>query len=121
MKTTSVRQCSLAVAVGLAFFLGCARPSAQTEQQKAIVSPVVTPAVVGTQATPGAPDPTAPKADEDTNAPALLERIPPSTRPESVATTSGIAEVAKLAQAGVNEQVTLAFVEKYNGRFDVGA
>ena len=111
----------MAVAVGLAFFLGCARPSAQTEQQKAIVSPVIPPVAVAAQAAPGAPDPTAPRADADTNAPAILDRIPPTTRPESVATTSGISEVAKLAQAGVNEQVMLAFVEKYNGRFDVGA
>jgi len=111
----------MAVAVGLAFFLGCARPSAQTEQQKAIVSPVISPVAVAAQAAPGAPDPTGPKPDADTNAPAILERIPPTTRPESVATTSGISEVAKLAQAGVNEQVMLAFVEKYNGRFDVGA
>jgi hypothetical protein len=112
----------MAVAVGLAFFLGCARPSAQTEQQKAIVSPVTpVPAIVADQAAPGVPDPTAPNADADTNAPAIIERIPPNTRPDAVATTSGIAEVAKLAQAGVNEQVMLAFVDKYNGRFEVGA
>ncbi len=111
----------MAVAVGVAFFLGCARPSAQTEQQKAIVSPVNSPAVVGAQVAPGLPDPNALKADADTNAPAILERIPPSTRPDNLATTSGIGEVAKLAQAGVSEQVMLAFVEKYHGRFEVGA
>lgn len=120
MKSSSVRQFSLAV--GLAFFIGCARPSAQPEQAKPIVSPV-TPVVAAADvaAAAGAPDKAAAPAPVDTNAPAILERIPPATQPENVTASSGINEVAKLAQAGVSEQVMLAYVDKYDGRFNVNA
>ncbi|HEY0549524.1 MAG TPA: DUF6600 domain-containing protein [Verrucomicrobiae bacterium] len=40
---------------------------------------------------------------------------------DSVAVSPGLAEVAKLAQAGVSEEVMLAYVDKYSGSFNVGA
>src|SRR5687767_5103236 len=109
MKTNFVRHCSLGLVAGLTFFLGCARPSAQSEQPKTVVAP--TPAVIA-DATP---------AGADKNAPAVVERIPASAQPENLAISPGLSEVVKLAQAGVGEEVILAFVEKYSGRFEVGA
>ena len=121
MKTNFARQCSLGLAAGLTFFLGCARPSAHPEQSKTVLAP--TPAVVVAEpavALDGATNP-APAAGLDTNAPAIVERIPASAQPENVAISPGLSEVVKLAQAGVGEEVILAYVEKYSGRFEVGA
>jgi hypothetical protein len=128
MKTNLVRQCSLIVAAGLIFSLGCARPSAQPEQPRTVAAPT---AVI----TVPPPEPSFPvtntgktvdagataTATADTNAPAILERIAPAAQPEAVALSPGLSEIAKLAQAGVAEDVILAYVEKYEGRFDVGA
>ena len=118
MKTNFVRQTSLGLAAGLTFFLGCARPSAE-QSSPAIVS--ATPVVVA-QAAPPANDlgPTAPPS-VDTNAPAILERIEPTVKADSVSVSPGLAEVVKLAQAGVSEEVMLAYVDKYTGSFNVGA
>jgi hypothetical protein len=124
MKTNFVRQCGLGLAAGLIFFVGCARPSAEPEQPKAVSAPTtpILPAVA--QAVPVAPPVTnvAPALGvHDTNAPAIVERIPASPQPENIQITPGLSEVVKLAQAGVGEEVILAYVEKYSGRFDVGA
>ncbi len=126
MKTNFVRQCSLGLAAGLVFFVGCARPSAQPEQPRAVSAPGVSApsSVILAQAGPAAPQaadeaPTAGRAD--TNAPAIIERIPPSAQPANVPMSPGLAEVVKLAQAGVGEDVILAYIEKYAARFDVGA
>ncbi len=126
MKTNLVRQCSLIVAAGLVFSLGCARPSAQPEQPKTVSAP---PAVITVPpAEPSLPvTNTVTAADAgvaaaaDTNGPAILERIAPAAQPAAVALSPGLSEIAKLAQAGVAEDVILAYVEKYEGRFDVGA
>lgn len=123
MKTNFVRHCTLGLVASLTFFLGCARPSAQPEQ---VVAPATTSAVVVAEPLPASgPTNTAPLADldtsSDTNAPAIVERIPATARPESVALSPGLSEVVKLAQAGVGEEVILAFVDKYSGRFGVGA
>jgi len=126
IKTNFVRQCSLGLAAGLIFFAGCARPSAQPEQPSAVTAPPVPSpsAPVLAQAGPAAPPAVdaAPAPDStDTNAPVIVERIPPSAQPENVPLSAGLAEVVKLAQAGVGEDVILAYVEKYAARFEVGA
>src|SRR5436190_12158738 len=117
MKTNFVRQISLGLAAGLIFFLGCARPSA--EQSSAAIASA-TPAPAGlAQAAPPAndADPAAPTAP--TTPPAILERIEPTAKADSVAVSPGLAEVVKLAQAGVGEEVLLAYVDKYSGSFNV--
>src|SRR5688572_4497906 len=124
MKTNLVRQCTLIVAAGLSFSLGCARPSAQPEQPKTVAAPAAV-EVAGPQPPPQVV-PAVNSNDSktvavDTNAPAILDRIAPVTKPETVAISPGLAEVVKLAQAGVGEEVILAYVEKYEGHFDVGA
>ena len=124
MKTNFVR-CSVGLAAGLAFILGCSRPSAQPDQPKAVAAPP--PVALVAQAAPVAPPPAAVVAapagadTPDTNAPAILDRIPPSNKPENVPMSQGLAEVVKLAQAGVGEEVILAYIEKYSDRFSVGA
>ena len=134
MKTIFVRQCSLGLVAGSIFFAGCARPSAQPEPPTTFTAPTGAPTlpitaqeVAGPQAAPGAPDQqqdaaaAPPVAPNDTNAPAIVERIPPAAKPENVTLSPGLGEVVKLAQAGVGEEVLLAYVDKYSGRFDVGA
>ena len=129
MKTNFVRHTALGLASGLVFILGCARPSAEAEQPRTVVAPTPPPVLVA-QAAPTtaqlpatAPAPENPPAAvaADTNGPAILQRIPPSARPESVTLTPGLSEVVKLAQAGVGEEVILAYVEKYSGDFNLGA
>lgn len=121
MKTKFVRQISLGSAAGLIFFLGCARPSAQPEPSKAIVTSTPVNVTVA-QAGPAAPVAgEAVEAPPGTNAPAIVERIPPSTKPENVATSPGLSEVVKLAQAGVGEDVILAYVAKYPSSFNIGS
>ena len=120
MRTNFVRQTSLGLAAGLTFFLGCARPSAE-QSSPAIVSATPVPVVVAQAAAPGSEiGPVAPPSD-DTNAPAILERIEPTVKADSVSVSPGLAEVVKLAQAGVSEEVMLAYVDKYTGSFSVGA
>ena len=138
MKTNFVRSTSLVLAAGLVFTLGCARPSAEAEPPRTVVAPATVPVVA---AAPVAPPVTAPvaalpatvasapvtaevpvvNAPADTNGPAILQRIPPTARPESVTLTPGLGEVVKLAQAGVGEEVILAYIEKFPGAFNVGA
>lgn len=132
MKTNFVRHTALGLASGLVFILGCARPSAEAEQPRTVVAPMP-PTVLIAQAAPTveqlpatapvAPAPENPPAAVavDTNGPAILQRIPPTTRPESVTLTPGLGEVVKLVQAGVGEEVILAYVEKYSGAFNLGA
>jgi len=120
MKTNFVRHCSLGLVAGLTFFLGCARPSAQPQQPTAVVAPAP-PVVVTEPASPATGPANAAPAGSDTNAPAIVERIPPSVQPENVVISPGLSEVVKLAQAGVGEEVILAYVEKYSGQFNVGA
>src|SRR6185436_17214654 len=60
-------------------------------------------------------------APDGANPPAILERIEPTVKADSVAVSPGLAEIAKLAQAGVSEEVMLAYVDKYSGSFNVGA
>jgi hypothetical protein len=124
MKTNFVRQIGIGLAAGLAVFPGCARPSAGPDQATAAVTPVQTyPVIAAAGVAPATADANdagaAPAAG--TNAPAIMERIPPTAKPENVAITPGLSEVVKLAQAGVGEEVIVAYVEKYSGRFDVGA
>ena len=118
MKTNFVRHFSLGLAAGLTFFLGCARPSAQTEQSRAVGAPSATPVFVAQAAPTGGTDPAPPPGNA---APAIIERIPPSAKPETVPLSPGLSEVVKLAQAGVGEEVMLAYVDKYNGSFSVGS
>ena len=132
MKTNFVRHTALGLASGLVFILGCARPSAEAEQPRTVVAPTP-PTVLVAQAAPTlaplpATTPAAPASENptvavaaDTNGPAILQRIPPTTRPENVTVTPGMGEVVKLAQAGVGEEVILAYVEKYSGNFNLGA
>lgn len=120
MKTIFVGQISLGLAAGLAFFLGCARPSAE-QPSVALVSATPASAAVA-QAAPLEKDtaPAAP-APDGANPPAILERIEPTVKADSVSVSPGLAEIAKLAQAGVSEEVMLAYVDKYPGSFNVGA
>ena len=108
----------------LVLTVGCARPKAEAQPSAATAS---TPApMMFAQAAPTAA-PVAPgqtvdaDAPQDTNAPAILERIPASVQQQTVATSPGLAEVVKLAQAGVGEEVILAYIEKYSGKFQVGS
>src|SRR4051812_2594852 len=119
MKTSFARQCSLGLAACLTFFLGCAHPSAEPPQPRAMIDP--TPATYVAQAAPGPADPAYDAGPApDNNPPAIVERIPGTPRPDNVPLSPGLAEVAKLAQAGVGEDVILAYVEKYPGAFNVG-
>jgi len=125
MKISFVRQYSVGLAAGLTFFLGCARPSAEPDQPRSVVAPTSPPIALVAQTAPVVPAPTNAEPGQpavtDTNAPAIIERIPPTANPENVALSTGLSEVVKLAQSGVGEDVILAYVEKYSGRFDVGA
>jgi hypothetical protein len=120
MKTNLVRKCSVVVAAGLTFFLGCARPQAETTQPKTVVAP---PPPLATPATNDAlvgADPAAPEMS-DTNAPAILDRIPPTPKSDVVTVSPGLDEVIKLVQAGVSEEVIFAFIERHQGKFNLGA
>lgn len=131
MKTYVARQCSIGLAAGLILSIGCAKPKA--EPPRATATPVVLAQAVPATAPTTPPPPVAPNAPTtleeanaataavDTNAPAIVERIPASANPDAVSVSTGLAEVVKLAQAGVSEEVLLAYVEKYSGRFEVGA
>jgi len=121
MKTNLVRQYGLGLAAGLVFFLACGQPSAEPELQKPADSPK--PLVLGS---PGEPVPDAvtnftPLVANDTNAPAIIERIPAIPKLATVTLSTGLTEVVKLAQAGVSEEVILAFIDQFNGHFEVGA
>ena len=122
MKTNFLRQSSLVA--GLVLLLGCARPSAETEP-RVVATPIPAPVVVAQVDPAASPTPNAiavPAANNaDTNAPAIIERIPPAVKPEGVALSPGLTEVVKLAQSGVGEDVILAYVDKYSGSFNVGA
>jgi len=120
MKTNSVRQISLGLAAGLTFFLGCARPSAQPDQSRAVIAPTAAPVVVAQGAPAVGVDP-APPPSTSTNPPAIIEKIPPTVKTDAVAMSPGLGEVVKLAQAGVGEEVMLAYVDKYSGSFNVGS
>lgn len=127
MKTNFVRKAAVGLTSGLVFILGCAKPSAQSEQPVTVVVPA--PAVIAAPPAPAAPAGVtpAPSSTEtnvvmsETNAPAIIQTIPPVTNPENVELSPGLEEVVKLAQAGVSEEVILAYVEKYSGTFSVGA
>src|SRR5688572_24111594 len=100
MKTNLARQCSLFVAAGLIFSLGCARPSAQPEQPRTVAAPVSATALVAApEETVVAPLPPATNeavAASDTNAPAILDRIGPAPQ-ETVNLSTGLSEVTRLA------------------------
>ena len=127
MKTLFVRQCSLGLAAGLTFFLGCARPAAEPEQARVVAAPTTAAGIVTAPTPPVAPPPPAVAepagagAAPGANPPAILQRIAPTATLESVALSPGLSEVVKLAQAGVGEEVILAYVDKYSGGFNVGA
>ena len=130
MKTYFARQISLGLAAGVALSLGCARPRAEAQPKPQATPVMLAQAVPATAPTAAPVAPTAPASVQeanavtavvDTNAPAIVERIPAAVNPENVAMSTGLTEVAKLAQAGVSEDVLLAFVQKYSGRFEVGA
>src|ERR1041385_9277742 len=116
MKTLFVRHSSSALAAGMIFFLGCARPSAQPEQPKAVVAPIPPgPVVVQTTATSVAVNPADTHASAlaaGTNGPEIEQRIPPTPRPQTVQLSPGLAEIVKLVQAGVGEEVILTYIEK---------
>ncbi len=123
MKTSIVRHCCVGLAAGLTFFLGCAKPSAETEQPRSVVAPAPSPVVA--QSSPAPVVQTLPNSEAPpstgTNVPAIIERVPPTVTPENVSLSTGLSEVVKLTQSGVAEDVILAYVEKYSGRFNVGA
>src|SRR5215218_1481495 len=124
MKTNFVRQCSAGLAMWLILTVGCARPKAEQPPRAATVAtPEPMLAQTAPTSAPLAPGQTADAADapQDTNAPAILERIPASVQAQTVATSPGLAEVVKLAQAGVGEEVILAYIDKYSGQFQVGS
>lgn len=143
MKRLLVRQC-LGLAVGLGLFGGCAKPSAQTDQPRAVVAPptsgvavmdapVVTPAQFTPAPAPQAaaapapvPPPTnstsaiavAPPESQDTNGPAIEQTIAPAL-PANM--SPGVDELVRLAQGGVSEEVMIAYIEKYPGQFNASA
>src|SRR5436190_16258020 len=102
MKTLCVRHSHLGLAIGLAFFLGCAGPSAQTEQPKSVATPipaapvaVETPSAVAqalptiANASPAVTD-AAPVTAAGTNGPAIEQRIPPGAQPQTVQLSPGL-------------------------------
>ena len=101
MKNKLMRQFGVGTALGLTLFLGCTNQSAQTEPVKAV------------QAAPAVANPVAP-------APAVEKRTAPAVVPENLKITPGLAEVIQLAQAGVSEQVMLAYVNNSEQRFTLG-
>ena len=107
MKTLIVRQCRVGLVAGLAFFLGCARPSA--EQPKAVNAPPAGPMPVTQYIAADGP----PAAPAET--PVIGERIRPVSAPANLSLSPGISEVVKLAQAGVGEEVIFAYVDKFGG------
>ena len=113
MKTLIVRQCRVGLVAGLAFFLGCARPSA--EQPKAVNAPPAGPMPVTQYIAADGP----PAAPAET--PVIGERIRPVSAPANLSLSPGISEVVKLAQAGVGEEVIFAYVDKFGGSFQLGA
>ena len=122
MKTNFVRQCGFGLAAGLIFFLGCARPSAEPPGPKAVVAPgSLLTSTSQSEALAPVNTNTPLFGAADTNAPAILGRIPPSSQTSTIVLSPGLAEVVKLAQAGVSEEVIMAYVERYDGRFEVGA
>ena len=123
MKTLIVRPCRIGLVAGLAFFLGCARPSA--EPPKAANVPAPSPAAltqnVEAPPVPAAPAATPPTAPAPVEVPTITERIPPVHAPANLALSPGLAEVVKLAQAGLGEEVIQAYVDKFSGSFQLGA
>ena len=63
----------------------------------------------------------APVAPVTVEAPVIAERIPPANPPANVTLSPGLAEVVKLAQAGVGEEVIFAYVDKSVSPFQLGA
>lgn len=141
MKTIFARSASLALAAGLTLFSGCARSALSPEPAQSAATaapPVVVAAPVPATPVPAAPAvapvpppplavaasapavaPAAPPVD--TNPPAIIQRIPPVAKVESVPLSPGLTEVVKLAQAGVGEEVILAYIDQYAGLFNAGA
>lgn len=104
MKNKLMRQFGAGTAMGLTLFLGCTNQSAQTEPVKSV------------QAAPAVANPVAPAPA----APVVEKRTAPAVVPENLKITPGLAEVIQLAQAGVSEQVMLAYVNNSEQRFTLG-
>ena len=102
MKNKLMRQFSAGTAVGLTLLLGCTNQSAQTETPRTV------------QAAPAPVLPTSP-------APAVEPRGNPGVPPADLKISAGLAEIVKLAQAGVSEEVMLAYVNNSNQRFSLGS
>lgn len=109
MKKTTLR-CALftAVLVPVFLFSGCATRSKRTSSVPRVVAPTPAPIAVVEEASVQA-------ADVATN---LFPSVP---EPERVVLSVGTAEIVKLAQAGMNEKVMMAFVENYDSSFEVTA
>ncbi len=99
-----MRQFGTGTAMGLTLFLGCTNQSAQTEPVKTVLA---APAI----AAPVVPAPAAP---------AVEQRVAPAVAPENLKITPGLAEIIKLAQAGVTEEVMLAYISNSEQRFTLG-
>jgi hypothetical protein len=128
MKTSRIRQWGLGLAAGLILFLGCARHSAETEQPKTVSAPShdAPTAISRTDLRPAAPTQSEPihessAAAGETNAPTIVERIDPVPAAPNLVVSTGLAEVVRLSQGGLTEDVILAFIEKHPGKFEVGA
>lgn len=102
MKNKLMRQFSAGTAVSLTLLLGCTNQSAQTETPRTVQA---------------APAPVLPPSP----APAVEPRGNPGVPPADLKISAGLAEIVKLAQAGVSEEVMLAYVNNSNQRFSLGS
>src|SRR5262245_28204736 len=107
MKISFLQLWKLAVCgAALALMFACLIQSAQSEAPK--------------DATAAAPPPI---PDAETNNPAVesehkvIQAVPPAKPPEEVKLSAALAEVIKLVQAGVGEDVILAFVNNSTNVF----
>src|SRR5436190_20494832 len=123
MKTRSFNRGSLWLLLAMIPLLaGCDQQSATSSQgfiAVAAAEPAV-PAVAGTNASPAAaiPETTAAPAEKPEPVPAALEEKP---LPPSIKASSPLAEVIKLAQAGVDDEVMLTFITNSTSTFGLSS
>ena len=119
MKTWTVANWSLSLAVGgLLLAVGCVRESVNSAP--AIVTNTDPTAFVEAAAVPVGDPPPEAAAQDLANAPAKIVSTP-ATVPSATSLSTSAAEVARLAQSGVDENVMLAFVNNSGSTFNVGS
>lgn len=113
------KKLGLVLVLGVSPFVGgCDQPTATLAQAAAAESqPAVAPAVSTAPGTPATPPPTESVEPAAKPAPAELEK----PLPENIKATPALAEIIKMANAGVDESVMLAYVTNTTSTFSVGS